>query len=649
MSITKKLGFLLLLLVGVSCSKDEIEKSSEAKLLSFSINELNKDFTINSDNTINLKVDAETDLSSLTAVFTLSEKAIAFVNSSVQTSGFTKISFNDIVIYTIQAEDGTRSNYTVNIVKDAKILNFKLVELQNVTFKIEDLNITAKVPYGTDLANLTAKFSLTQRAQLFVGATPQTSEQTKNNFAQPLEYTLKDANEESKTYTVTIIEEENITPIADAGLDQTHLLSGLEISKIITLNGSKSSDADGEIANYKWSEGATILGEGDILDVDLPLGMHNVTLTVTDNFGLSHTDQVVIAIETMGAYTPIDPNATQATKNLFTSLAKIASNDQFIFGQEFPMSFKLSGTRDDLSTSDSKEVSGDHPGVFGIDPHYMLYKSASERQLHINEAKYAYQNGAVVTLDFHQQSRFDHSIYMNKITNPQDKSLMYDIVNDKNGSRAWFYGEMDQVIGIVNNDLNFPVVWRIFHEMDGNWFWWGSAATNHSRQLYIDFYKLTVDYIKERTDLVLFAWSPNRDFDTTYYPGDDYVDLVGVDIYDSNSSFIKQKLIELTNFSLAHNKVAVLSEVGTNNYILNDPDFWSNTILKTIKDAGSSIKIAWILTWFNAPWKSSQDDLFIPNSESPTSIKNDFIEFKNDSKTLFLEDVRLLNMYDEQT
>ena len=148
----------------------------------------------------------------------------------------------------------------------------------------------------------------------------------------------------------------------------------------------------------------------------------------------------------------------------------------------YALSFKLNGLRYDLITSDCKDVTGSHPGVYGIDPHYMLYKDAKQKQAHIDEAKKAYQDGSVVTFDFHQYSKNDRKIYMKDITTAQDKSLMYDVVNNKNGAREWFYGEMDQVIGIINNDLGFPVVFRLFHEMDGDWFWWGTKATNHSSQ-----------------------------------------------------------------------------------------------------------------------------------------------------------------------
>ena len=530
---------------------------------------------------------------------------------------------------------------------DAKILSYQWIELPKVTFNIESTKITAKVPKGSDLSHLTALYSLSDKAQLFVGSTEQISGETKNDFTQALTYTVQAPGHIKTNYTFIITEVENIAPIAKAGADQSYLLPSTQTVQKISLSAYFSDDIDGEIVKYKWQQGNTLLGQEKTLEVELPIGTHTITLTVEDNAGATNQDKVIISIQTRGIAIPVDSEITPATKNLLNNLAKVANSEQFIFGQEFPMSFKLNSLRNDLSTSDSKEVTGDHPGVFGIDPHYMLYKTASEKQLHIDEAKYAYNNGAVVTLDFHQQSKSDKKIYINDITTATDKSLMYDIVNDLNGSRAWFFGEMDQIITIINVDLNFPVVLRLFHEMDGGWFWWGSKATNHSTQLYIDFYKLTVDYVKNRTDLVLFAWSPNRELNTSYYPGDAYVDIVGVDIYDTNGPTIKQSLIELTNFSLSHNKVAALTEVGRNNFIANDPDFWSNTLLQSIKDGGSSIKIAWVLGWFNAPWKSSQDDLFIPNSASNSSVKNDFIKFKNDPQTLFMEDVKSLKMYDK--
>ncbi|TAF63346.1 MAG: hypothetical protein EAZ58_11780 [Flavobacterium sp.] len=370
-----------------------------------------------------------------------------------------------------------------------------------------------------------------------------------------------------------------------------------------------------------------------------------MVLKVTDTSGDTATDTITISVTQQGIYTPIDNNATQETKNLFTDIALIAHRDKFIFGQEFPLSFQLKSLDFDLNTSDCKDIAGDHPGVYGIDPHYMLYKTASQKQLHIDEAKHAYANGSIVTFDFHQQSKTDHKIYFNDITTSTDKSLMFDIVNNRNNARDWFYKELDQVLNIINNDLGFPIVYRPFHEMDGNWFWWGTQATNHSPQLYIDFYRLTVDYMRNKSNLILFGWTPNEKINSSYYPGDDYVDLVGIDAYSQNVTTLKNNLIDLTKFATNHNKVAILSETGKGNYVNDAPTFWTSTILKAIQDGGSDIKIAWALAWFNAPWDSNQSNLFIPNSSSSTVVKDDFKKFYNSETTLFQNEVKALKVY----
>lgn len=92
---------------------------------------------------------------------------------------------------------------------------------------------------------------------------------------------------------VTIIT--NTPPTADAGSDQTHArTSAAGVS--VTLDGSGSTDAEGPIASYSWSEGATVLGTGSSLTHAFSLGTHNVTLTVTDGNGVTDTDNVVVTV-----------------------------------------------------------------------------------------------------------------------------------------------------------------------------------------------------------------------------------------------------------------------------------------------------------------------------------------------------------------
>lgn len=84
-------------------------------------------------------------------------------------------------------------------------------------------------------------------------------------------------------------------PTANAGADQTVECGGATTA--VNLDGSASTAGSGTINSYSWAEGATALGTGAMLTVNLPVGVHNITLTVTDTGGGSDTDDVVITIQ----------------------------------------------------------------------------------------------------------------------------------------------------------------------------------------------------------------------------------------------------------------------------------------------------------------------------------------------------------------
>lgn len=527
-----------------------------------------------------------------------------------------------------------------------ELLSFSIPEL-NCNIVIAGNVVSCIVPAGTSLANLTYNFEVSPKAILLVNNVVAESGVSKADFSSPVQLVIRAENGKEKMYTVVIGFAPNQKPVARAGADQIVFFPEGTTGVSVVLDGSLSSDVEGPISEFKWIINNNVIATGSVIQIQLSEGKHTITLEVTDQNGDKSTDEVIIYVYKQINYQPVDNGATTETKNLLNKLGRIGVSHQFIFGQEFPMSFKLNSLRWNLNTSDSKDVTGDHPGVFGIDPHYMLYKGTQQRDLHINEAKYAYNNGGVVTFDFHQQSRFNSKIYIKDITDNRDKSLMYDIVNDLNGSRQWFYQELDVIIGWINNDLGFPIVFRLFHEMNGNWFWWGTSATNHTQQLYIDFFKLTVDYIRDQSNLVLFSWSPNAPFDANFYPGNDYVDIIGVDIYEPSASGLTSLLRTLSTYAVNNRKVAALTETGyRGGYVTKEPRFWTSTILKAIKDGGGDIKIAWVLAWFNAPWTSSQSDLFIPDNQTTGVAKSDFIDFYNDPYTLFLRDVQKLKMYE---
>jgi hypothetical protein len=107
------------------------------------------------------------------------------------------------------------------------------------------------------------------------------------------------AHGSSNTVTFTTIGQCNTPPIADAGGDKTSTTTS------VTLDGSGSDDPDGTIVSYLWelySGGTwTTIGTSESITYNFGgLGTYQVRLTVTDNDGLTDTDNAYITIASGG-------------------------------------------------------------------------------------------------------------------------------------------------------------------------------------------------------------------------------------------------------------------------------------------------------------------------------------------------------------
>jgi mannan endo-1,4-beta-mannosidase len=80
------------------------------------------------------------------------------------------------------------------------------------------------------------------------------------------------------------------------------------------------------------------------------------------------------------------------------------------------------------------------------------------------------------------------------------------------------------------DDAHVPVLWRPLHEAEGKWFWWGAKGPAPFKKLW----RLTCDRLVRVHGLHNLVWVFTDDTDPAWYPGDDVVDVVGIDAYPKN-------------------------------------------------------------------------------------------------------------------
>jgi hypothetical protein len=97
--------------------------------------------------------------------------------------------------------------------------------------------------------------------------------------------------------TVSITVQANLPPVANAGPNQILTDTGGDGAEAVLLNGSGSSDPDGAIVSWVWRKGSTVIALGATPSaVLLPVGVHTITLQVTDDRDATASDTVDIAI-----------------------------------------------------------------------------------------------------------------------------------------------------------------------------------------------------------------------------------------------------------------------------------------------------------------------------------------------------------------
>jgi mannan endo-1,4-beta-mannosidase len=140
-------------------------------------------------------------------------------------------------------------------------------------------------------------------------------------------------------------------------------------------------------------------------------------------------------------------------------------------------------------------------------------------------------------------------------------------------------------------EAHIPVLWRPYHEMNGDWFWWGGRrGDNGTIALYRQLFDRLVHYHKLNN--LIWVWSvdrpakPEMQF-ADYYPGDKFLDILALDVYgrDFKQSYYDSLVV------LSKGKPIVFGEVGnppSPEVLKNQPKWssyviWSGMVRNTLK------------------------------------------------------------------
>jgi mannan endo-1,4-beta-mannosidase len=241
-------------------------------------------------------------------------------------------------------------------------------------------------------------------------------------------------------------------------------------------------------------------------------------------------------------------------------------------------------------------ITQQYPAVFGQDfgfsyPGY--WDGINYRQQIVDEAIKRHRDGFIITIMWHavpptmdEPIEFREGI-QSELTDQQWQELITPgtPLNERWKSQvdviAWFLKQLKYA--------HVPVIWRPYHEMNGDWFWWGKKPGDNG---YKKLYKMLFDRFVNFHQLNNLLWvyntnefKPGVDRHEMYYPGDDYVDILATDVY--TQAFDEENYKQMQ--ALAKTKPIALGEVGS----VPPPD-----VIK------SQPKWSWFMFWGDPDGKS---------------------------------------------
>lgn len=442
-----------------------------------------------------------------------------------------------------------------------------------------------------------------------------------------------------ESLTVTLTFDQNIKYVS--GGSSVSVTGGAKIEKIYPYHATLSINLSGLVA-------------GGTYTVTVPKG---AVQGFAANQETSEEVRVTFSMKYVEPYVPsvLDPVKTLVNPDASPQAKKVYD---FLIGQSGKKT--LSGVQSSHSHKNDfvdfiYQKTGKHPALAGYDFLFLQYSptpdnwSWVQNYNDISAAKEQWAANGLVNYMWHwnvPNSKADWDKGVNEYNFDgyafyTDKTS-FDIreaVKEGTWQHDFIMKDIEEVAGYLQllEDENIPVIWRPLHEAAGNydlygpngaWFWWGRHGAEPCKQLWRLLYDQLVNVYG--LDNLIWVWTVDvtkgaEDQYLDWYPGDEYVDILGVDIYETNTNAKErqyQALVDLTKGK----KLVTISECGN----IPDPG--------KCMDAGN--RWSWFMVWcttdsngnlaLNTPdwsyntlehWKNVMGSPYVLNREDMPSLK----------------------------
>ena len=339
------------------------------------------------------------------------------------------------------------------------------------------------------------------------------------------------------------------------------------------------------------------------------------TVTISKSWGWSKFDYLAVSPAELSPIkatqtTCCDVNATDEPRALMSYLASVYGNG-IISGQQEIYQY---GPHDyEQEFEYLKDLTGHYPAIRGFDygNRCCILFGQNDDGSTDRVIDWVKNKNGIATASFHLNVPNDFENYTLGTSLPFDQTT-YSQYTDFSPSKAVVEGTKENkyyldALEVLAKEFKkleaegIPVMWRPLHEAEGSggetgsWFWWGREGSEAYKELWKFTYKvLTEDFGCHN---LIWVWnSYNYEYSQDWYPGDEYVDIIGYDKYNCTDWSTGSAVVKHNDSAISSTFYGIMEKYDSKKMVA----MAENDCFSTI-DNITSEKAGWLyfMTWYD--------------------------------------------------